>query len=189
MRCTTGRHSPPGREHASLSPNTSRSSTTADDCTRPSATERRSKHSPTTELWRPPQRDQPEDLSKILDTAQSAPFAGFGTGAEALTAWVETVLQEQRDVGEKLAAAGLGDAGHAFIWVSISSDVAIQTVLDGASTDLPTRSPVLPAGVTHVWVMSSLSSTRGLAWFPDTGWHEIAFRWSDEQPLQLTQPS
>src|SRR3954470_13825044 len=71
MRCTTGRHSPPGREHASLSPNTSRSSTTADDCTRPSATERRSKHSPTTELWRPPQRDQPEDLSKILDTAQA----------------------------------------------------------------------------------------------------------------------
>src|SRR3954462_12722280 len=69
----TGRHSPPGRGRASLSPNTSRSSTTADDCTRPSATERRSKHSPTTELWRPPQRDQPEDLSKILDTAHLPP--------------------------------------------------------------------------------------------------------------------
>src|SRR3954452_24145837 len=72
----TGRHSPPGRGHASLSPNTSRSSTTADDCTRPSATERRSKHSPTTVLWRPPQRDQPEALSEILDTAQSPWWRG-----------------------------------------------------------------------------------------------------------------
>src|SRR3954471_8808841 len=82
-------HSPPGRGHALLSPNTSRSSTTADDCTRPSATERRSKHSPTTELWRPPQRDQPEDLSKILDTAQHLRYethrgrARSGTGARA----------------------------------------------------------------------------------------------------------
>jgi hypothetical protein len=92
------------------------------------------------------------------------------------------------DVGEKLAASGLGDEGHAFIWVSISSDVAIQKVLDEASADLPTRSPDLPAGVTHVWVMSGVRSTRGLAWFPSTGWHEIAFRWTDEQPLQLTQP-
>jgi len=119
----------------------------------------------------------------------SEPFGGFGTGAEALPAWVEKLLHEQPDVGEKLAAARLGDEGHAFIWVSISSDVAIQTVLDGASTDLPTRSPDLPAGVTHVWVMSGFTSTRGLAWFPNTGWHEVPLRWSNEQPLQLTQPS
>src|SRR3954447_10402001 len=58
-----------------LPPNTSRSSTTADDCTRPSATEPRSKHSPTTEPRQPPQRDQPEDLSKTLDTAYPGPEA------------------------------------------------------------------------------------------------------------------
>src|SRR3954471_5872404 len=88
-------HSPPGRGHALLSPNTSRSSTTADDCTRPSATERRSKHSPTTELWRPPQRDQPEDLSKILDTAQRALLQGRETAGRLGSCTVLPTLSVQ----------------------------------------------------------------------------------------------
>jgi hypothetical protein len=66
-----------GARHDSPSPNTSRSSTTAGGCTRPSATEPRSKRSPTTEPRRP-QRDRPEDLSKILDTAQSGVSGRFG---------------------------------------------------------------------------------------------------------------
>src|SRR3954451_8715785 len=70
MRCTTGRPSLRGRAPGSPSRSTSRSSTTAGACTRPWATAPHSKRSPTTELRRPPQRDQPEDLSKILDTAQ-----------------------------------------------------------------------------------------------------------------------
>src|SRR3954468_10825274 len=70
MRCTTGRPSLRGRAPGSPSRSTSRSSTTDGDCTRPWATAPHSKRSPTTELRRPPQRDQPEDLSKILDTAQ-----------------------------------------------------------------------------------------------------------------------
>lgn len=123
-----------------------------------------------------------------LVTLTSAPFAGFGHGAEVLPAWVEAVLRREHDVSEKLAAAGLGNEGHAFIWVTIGTSVQIQTVLDGAARDLPTFPPQLPAGVTHVWVVSGFTSTRGLAWFPNGGWHELAFRWVDEQPLRLTQP-
>src|SRR3954452_13449223 len=73
MRCTTGRPSLRGRAPGSPSRSTSRSSTTDGDCTRPWATAPHSKRSPTTELRRPPQRDQPEDLSKILDTAHPRP--------------------------------------------------------------------------------------------------------------------
>src|SRR3954453_21144530 len=59
MRCTTGSPSQPGPGRVSLSPNTSRSSTTGGDCTRPWATAPRSKRSPTTAPRRPPRRDQP----------------------------------------------------------------------------------------------------------------------------------
>jgi len=67
--------------------------------------------------------------------------------------------------------------------------VEVQTVLDGVSVDLPSRAPTLPQGVSHVWMVSGYSSTRGLAFFPDFGWHEIPFRWP--QPpgtFRLTQP-
>ncbi|MGY1636033.1 hypothetical protein ACI78V_05195 [Geodermatophilus sp. SYSU D00742] len=117
----------------------------------------------------------------------SAPFSGFGREADALAEWVEDVLRRQSDVGEKLSAACLGDEGHAFIWVTVGSAVPVQSLLDGARTDLPVRAPTLPRGITHVWVVSGFSSSRSLAWFPDRGWHEIPFRWADEQPLRLTQ--
>lgn len=119
-------------------------------------------------------------------TLRAAPFTGFGSGAGALPDWVERVLSRQSDVGPKLAGAGRD--GHVFIWATIGSEAEAQTALDGAATDLPTRAPRLPDGITHVWVMSGFSSTRGLAWFPDRGWHELAFRWHHEQPLRLTQP-
>src|SRR3954471_13020537 len=69
MRCTTGRPSLRGRAPGSPSRSTSKCSTTAGACTRPWATAPHTTRSPTTELRQPPQRDQPEDLSKILDTA------------------------------------------------------------------------------------------------------------------------
>jgi putative transposase len=56
----------------SRSRNTSRSSTTASACIPRSATALPSKRSPTTAPPRPPRRDQPEDLSTILDTAQTS---------------------------------------------------------------------------------------------------------------------
>jgi len=63
--------------------------------------------------------------------------------------WVEDVLNWEADFGAKLAAVGLGPEGHAFLWVTISSAVPVQTALDtGATGQLPTRDPVLPPGLT-----------------------------------------
>lgn len=122
-------------------------------------------------------------------TLTSAPFAGFGLGPDAVTDWVEEVLTREADVGRKLAAAGLGSERHAFVWVSISSPVPVQTALDvGAGVRLPARDPVLPAGVTHLWVVSPYTSARSLAWFPDGGWRELPFRWPVKGPLTITQP-
>lgn len=128
---------------------------------------------------------QPGDV-----TLTSAPFAGFGLGPDAVTDWAEGVLTREGDVGRKLAAASLGPEGHAFVWVSISSPVPVQTALDiGAGGRLPTRDPVLPTGVTHLWVVSPYTSARSLAWFPDGGRRELPFRWPTDRPLAITQPA
>lgn len=122
-------------------------------------------------------------------TLTSAPFAGFGLGPDAVSDWAEGVLIREGDVGRKLAAAGLGPEGHAFVWVRISSPVPVQTALDiGAGGRLPTRAPVLPTGITHLWVVSPYTSARSLAWFPDGGWRELRFRWPTNGPLAITQP-
>jgi hypothetical protein len=102
---------------------------------------------------------------------------------------VEDVLRVQSDVAEKLRDADLSAENHAFVWATIGSPVEVQTVLDGVSRDLPRRAPTLPTGVTHVWIVSGYSSTRGLAFFPAVGWHEIPFRWPQSPAtFQLTQP-
>ena len=61
-----GRHEP---GHASPSPTTSRSSTTATGCIPASATAPRSKHSPSSTQQHPLHDQLTEELSKILDTA------------------------------------------------------------------------------------------------------------------------
>jgi hypothetical protein len=55
------------------SPSTSRFSTTAAGCTAPSATAPRTKHSPSSAPRQPLHDQQPEELSKIVHTAQRAP--------------------------------------------------------------------------------------------------------------------
>ena len=110
----------------------------------------------------------------------SGPFTGFSQHANYLAEWVEAVLTRQADVGEKLALAKIGEEGHAFIWVTIGSDTAINSFLDGSMVELPTQPPNLPSGVTHVWVASGFSSARSLAWFPDVGWHQLDTAWLHE---------
>lgn len=126
---------------------------------------------------------QPGDV-----TLNSAPFAGFGLTADAVTGWAEDVLTREADVGRKLVGAGLGPEGHAFIWVTISSPVPVQTALDlGAGDRLPARDPVLPAGVTHLWVASPYTSARSLAWFSDGGWRALPLLWAGDGRLTLSR--
>jgi hypothetical protein len=123
-------------------------------------------------------------------TLVSAPFAGFGLGTDVVADWVQEVLTREADVGAKLAAAALGTEGHAFIWATISSAVPVHTALDlDLAGRMPSRDPVLPAGVTLVWVASPYTSARSLAWFPKGGWRELPFRWSRHGNIKLSQPS
>lgn len=143
---------------------------------------------PSAEETAPPYRshDVAADLQSLgVTTLFSLPGAEPGTvtlhpavtGNElpdaALPTWVGQVLAEQPDVPAKLLRVE-AEQRHAFIWVTGTSSLAVQTQLeDREGQRLPTEPPALPAGVTHVWVAGTLSSQGCLAWFPDRGWWRI----------------
>lgn len=93
-------------------------------------------------------------------------------GADAISLWIGQVLARQADVPVKLAAHPSAQK-HAFIWATIGSDYGTQLDLEDRGQPLPTSAPVLPAGVTHIWVAGTMSSQGCLAWFPDRGWWRV----------------
>jgi len=69
-----------------------------------------------------------------------------------LNEWVQRVLEREADVATKVKAFGATE-GHVFIWASSGSAWAIRHALrDEDEDDLPSAAPVLPDGVTEVWV-------------------------------------
>ena len=61
---------------------------------------------------------------------------------------------------------------HLFILVPgfTAAPFAVIDLLFSPGAPVPTIPPPLPAGVTHVWVMSTWDSGDGFRWSPDTGW-------------------
>src|SRR4051794_40180504 len=112
MRCTTGTPGPPKPGHAWLSPNTSRSSTTASDCTPPSATAPPTKPSPTTTQRQQPPHDQttedcPRSLTRpSIDPVDAKATARFIGGVD----WAKDdhavwVLGDQGEVLDRFTVA------------------------------------------------------------------------------------
>lgn len=75
-----------------------------------------------------------------------------------LNEWVVRVLQREADVVAKLNMHG-GDQRHAFIWARPSSAWNVNSLLtdDDEDVSLPVHGPTLPAGLTHVWVASTMT--------------------------------
>lgn len=107
---------------------------------------------------------------------QPAGWAGFATGAD-LADWVESMLGRHPDVPRKLAAHPTA-AGHAFLWVTMTSDIPVQFEIENGDHPLRQhRDPVLPDGVSHVWVAGRMSTLGTVAWFPDRGWWRTPWIW------------
>jgi hypothetical protein len=51
---------------------------------------------------------------------------------------------------------------------------AVNDLLFAEGAPLPTIPPVLPAEITHVWAMSTVTSGSGFHWSPDAGWKRFA---------------
>lgn len=118
--------------------------------------------------------------------------------------WVARVLDREADVAEKLERHG-GPQRHAFLWATLGSAWAINSALDwhedspplpkpiGPEIDeefwdmllgpehlrpepAPLTDPDLPAGISHLWLASTLSGRGALHWSPDGGWERTGWR-------------
>lgn len=106
---------------------------------------------------------------------------GWGgvAGSGELAPFVERILSDHADVPAKLARHD-ADERHAFIWSTIGTDYGVQFALENREQPPPTEAPILPEGVTHVWVAGSFTSQGVYAWFPDRGWWRTTFMWPAE---------
>ena len=114
-------------------------------------------------------------------------WGGFAGNEHTVGEWVAEVLRDQDDVPRKLADHPDVEERHAFIWTTVTSDMAVQLQLQPANEHpFPTTAPTLPEGVTHVWVAGRSISQGALAWFPDRGWWRTPWRWPSEGSVRLS---
>jgi hypothetical protein len=95
-----------------------------------------------------------------------------------LNEWVTRVLDRESDVAAKLELHG-GRERHVFIWARPGSAWAVNSLLadDDDDNNEPVHGPALPAGITHVWVASTMTRRGCLVLENDrwrrTGWITI----------------
>jgi hypothetical protein len=113
-------------------------------------------------------------------------WGGFGGDDQTVGAWVTRMLTTHADVPAKLAAHPDAAERHAFLWATVASDFGVQAQLEpGGDNRFPAAAPVLPAGVTHVWVAGALRHQGALAWFPDRGWWRTPWFPAPDEPTTL----
>lgn len=91
--------------------------------------------------------------------------------------WISRVLAAAPDVAAKLGAFESA-GGHAFIWATSGSAWAANTMLrqdDDDDPALPQQPPVLPPGVTEVWIASTLTRRGCLHWSSEGGWRRTGW--------------
>jgi len=69
------------------------------------------------------------------------------------------------------------EARHLFVGVTWSVPWAVLRALEDDVDDRPPRPPVLPDGVTHLWLYGAELPSQCLAWWPDVGWFDPRQRW------------
>lgn len=84
---------------------------------------------------------------------------------------LENYMGNTEDNKSKLASTGKINR-HLWLWID---DFTLNSVLKAFSDDetrLPSREPVLPEEITHVWIVNELN---GYGWYfsPDGGWQDV----------------
>jgi len=103
--------------------------------------------------------------------------AAFIPDANELVEWMGSFLSGPKtaDVRKKLAASGASER-HAFVLLppfALAPEAAAETLFQ-TSPGLPTKAPLLPDVITHIWVTSTWSFGQGIRWAPNTGWTVFA---------------
>ncbi len=95
--------------------------------------------------------------------------------------WLDETLRSSRlkDVRAKLLQTGVNER-HLFVGGTYSSPSDVFFGLDYHEEGLPTRTPLLPREITHVWLMRAPVPGRCVALFPDRGWFNPMCSWATE---------
>lgn len=110
------------------------------------------------------------------------PMAGYtARGSEAALAHIEEYLADRTDNVRKLEESGATER-HLFVWLDrdtpgeISRPFTDRRIVERfAHFGLPHRSPILPEGVTHLWVLHS-GTGIGWRWHQPAGWQPLDLR-------------
>jgi hypothetical protein len=100
--------------------------------------------------------------------------------AESVVEWVESVIADPayRDVTAKLLKVPEMDERHVFIMSGSQTPFDVNERLSRISNVLPRRAPIVPPGITHVWVISRWTTpdagSYAALWSMDDGWSLIA---------------
>jgi hypothetical protein len=132
------------------------------------------------ELWiveaRQGQTAHPGSIYVMIDQPLEQMGGFLPTTGDPLAAWLGEWLAapSRQDNVRKLAYSGAPER-HAFVLVPgfTQAPFAVTHLLIEPGAPLPTISPALPSGITHVWAMSMWDSGDGFRWSPDSGWERF----------------
>lgn len=117
--------------------------------------------------------DWPGSVYFTIDEDPEGSSGAVPDVADALVGWIEEFLShgDRADVRDKLVRAGVAER-HAFVVVPPLSTApfTVWVVLMRAGAQVPRRDPVLPEGITHVWVVGAWSGGCGFRWSVAEGW-------------------
>ena len=94
---------------------------------------------------------------------------------DVITDWIDKMLADEdyHDTTAKLLSLE-ADERHVFLMsgdrTPFGADERLRRLVEG----LPTRFPKVPAGITHVWVVSRFGDGRAGLWGANTGWSTVS---------------
>lgn len=124
--------------------------------------------------------DRPGDLRGHVRWQPQGIEADFDLDSDGFQRWLDGFLAgEGRKKIDKLTAVPGITERHLLVGVSWSAPGAVRRFLDDDVEALPSQAPVLPIGLSHLWIWPCESWTRrALSWWPDRGWFDVTRRGS-----------
>ncbi len=118
-------------------------------------------------------RDEPSVAIFFLPGSGGA----ITSDSDVITDWVDSVLADPsyRDTTEKILRVQ-ADERHVFLMSGTLTSFDVDQNLQRINTRTPSRAPAVPAGITHVWVVSRFGEPNVGLWTVGQGWSFVSLR-------------
>lgn len=108
------------------------------------------------------------DQAILLSPGTSGPVS---SDPDTIVSWIEAMLADPNyeDTTKKLLVRA-ADERHVFLFLGSRTPIGVTVLMARPLSDLPTRPPRLPDGITHVWALAPYGSGDLLLWDSQAGW-------------------